>query len=253
MANNWATLAGIASRNCEGFVQIGRGCPVHLDGRGRGWRLHGQGALNFENYVFRCTGFVFRVTAGFGVLDFIFLAASGLKAFVCVFQFDSYIFTHRGRGSGGQPEVLNVLYLFAGRSRRSSLANYLKQAGKIHNITVIVKEVDILQNKRKHDLTNGARRRHYMELIRNGGFDFVAASPPCNTFSRARGANTQGPITIRSKRHPRGLPDLTWKENEELGKANVLVDFTAEALEAQLEINDSMALLEHPEDLGAGN
>ena len=146
-----------------------------------------------------------------------------------------------------------MLSLFAGRSRRSSLANYLKQAGKIHKITVIVKEVDILQNKRKHDLTNGARRRHYMELIRKGSFDFVAASPPCNTFSRARGANTQGPRAVRSKLHPRGLPDLTWKENEELGKANVLVDFTAEALEAQLEINDSMALLEHPEDLGAGS
>ena len=71
------------------------------------------------------------------------------------------------------------------------MANHLRRAGRAHGVTVNVKEVDILQNKRKHDLTYRARRLYYLELVRNGGFDLVAASPPYGTFSRARGANAQ--------------------------------------------------------------
>ena len=132
------------------------------------------------------------------------------------------------------------------------MANHLRRAGRAHGVTVNVKEVDILQNKRKHDLTYRARRLYYLELVRSGGFDLVAASPPYGTFSRARGANAQGPRPVRSRAHQRGLPHLTFKEDMQVGTANVLVDFTAEILAAQLEIADSMALLEHPEDLGPG-
>ena len=133
------------------------------------------------------------------------------------------------------------------------MANHLRRAGKAHKVTVMVREVDILQNKRKHDLTYKARRLYYLELVRNGGFDLVAASPPCNTFSRARGANARGPRPVRSRAQQRGLPHLTFKEDMQVKTANILVDFTAEILTDQLEITDSMALLEHPEDLGPGD
>ena len=104
---------------------------------------------------------------------------------------------------------MKVLYLFSGRSRRSGLANHLRRAGITQGVTTIVKEVDILQNKRQHDLMQKARRIHYLELVKNGVFHLVAASPPCGTFSRARGANKQGPSPVRSRDHPRGLPHLT--------------------------------------------
>ena len=79
----------------------------------------------------------------------------------------------------------------------------------------------------------------------------VAASPPCNTFSRARWANNKGPPPLRMKHCPRGFPWLKGPLLEAARQSNELVDFTFFAQQAQLEHHDSMTLLEHPEDLGA--
>ena len=88
-----------------------------------------------------------------------------------------------------------------------------------------------------------------LEQIRRGDFDILATSPPCNTFSRARGVGP-GPQPLRAKTQPRGFPWLTGGKKHEVTQANKLVDFSVKALEAQLQTPAGMSILEHPEDLG---
>ena len=55
---------------------------------------------------------------------------------------------------------------------------------------------------------------------------------------------------MRSSRYPRGLSWLSGAARKTVTEANVLVDFTAEALKVQMKDLGRTAFLEHPEDLG---
>lgn len=89
-----------------------------------------------------------------------------------------------------------------------------------------------------------------MKRIRNNEFDLILASPPCDTFSRVKFANSLGPRPVRDAAHPRGLPDLTSYEQKLVETGSILVDFTLEAAHLQMENVPGMFVLEHPEDLG---
>jgi hypothetical protein len=145
---------------------------------------------------------------------------------------------------------MQVLYLFAGAKRHSSLAGCLRSASKRTGLKINTKEVDILQGGRGHDLLRKATRRTLILAVQRGRFDMVVASPPCNTFSRARGSNSQGPPQVRSKVHPRGFPWLSGPRARQVEDSNTLLDFTTDILKAQLQRPSGLALLEHPEDLG---
>ena len=57
---------------------------------------------------------------------------------------------------------------------------------------------------------------------------------------------------MRSARYPRGFPSLSPREKNSVREANVLVEFASMALATHLEADErNMALLGHPEDLGA--
>ena len=60
--------------------------------------------------------------------------------------------------------VFSVLYLFAGRKRRSDLGSYLKKFSKDHNIKVKIEEIDILRGKR-HDLTRSKRKHSILARV----------------------------------------------------------------------------------------
>ena len=55
------------------------------------------------------------------------------------------------------------------------------------------------------DLTVEATWEVLEQRLRSGLYDAVVASPPCSTFSKARGKGP-GPRVVRSKAHPYGLP-----------------------------------------------
>ena len=88
-----------------------------------------------------------------------------------------------GSSKGG---VLRVLYLFAGVKRRSDLGSCLRRQGRRHKVSVIVEEVDVLRDSKKHNLLSPRRRKLYLQKVKDGNYFAVVASPPCGTFSRSR-------------------------------------------------------------------
>ena len=73
---------------------------------------------------------------------------------------------------------MRVLYLFAGIRRKSDLGSRIRQQGRLRGITVVVDEVDVLRDQKKHNLLSAKRKRHYLQYIKLGKYDAVVASPP---------------------------------------------------------------------------
>ena len=151
------------------------------------------------------------------------------------------------RGGAGPERRLRGLYLFSGLKRSGDMREHLVKEGKTRDIKVEVTEYDILRCRR-HDLTKSTLKRHILAQISAGRFDFVLASPPCSTFSRARKMDS-GPRPVRSAKFPRGLPWLTGAAAASVHQANMFVEFSATALRLQAKRGGGI-LIEHPEDLG---
>ena len=146
--------------------------------------------------------------------------------------------------------AVRVLYLFAGRKRRSDLREYLIKECKEKDYNLVLDEIDVLRNAKKGDLSSEKRRRYYIHKTATGNYDAVIASPPCGTFSRAR-ARPGGPPILRHRSCPRGFRWLKGRTQVNLQLANTFVDFTASILQEQFKRSvDAMGLFEHPEDLG---
>ena len=137
-----------------------------------------------------------------------------------------------------------ALYLFAGKSRKSDVGDCLRQLGWQ------VLEMDILRNK-AHDISIKKVQEKVRGWIRERTFLALLASPPCDSFTRAKMANRLGPRPVRDFDHPRGLPNLSWSERRTVMLANALVDFTFELFELHFAWEQAVGVLEHPEDLGA--
>ena len=84
------------------------------------------------------------------------------------------------------------------------MKDHLGKTGRNLGVPTEVVEYDILRNRR-HDLTKATLKRTILTQIEKGMFDFIMASPPCGTFSRARKRDS-GPPPLRSEGFPRGLP-----------------------------------------------
>ena len=156
-------------------------------------------------------------------------------------------------------KTVRFLYLFAGPSRKTSLAEALRAHATGTTIDgkpfhTHVEEVDILQGGSEHDLLDGAIQLNVLAKLRDGHYQGVWASPPCSTWSRARGATPHGPQPLRSRKFPWGFPWLRRKQREEAEKANSLVTFSLAVLETVAAANRDghhvQATVEHPEDLG---
>ena len=157
--------------------------------------------------------------------------------------------TPRGVEHRGQ---LKALYLFAGTRRKSGLGPSLRRHCIKKGLKVKLVEVDVLRGGRRHDMLAFGRQQRLLSRVKRREYDLVAASPPCSTFSRVRWANRRGPPPLRTKAYPRGFPWLARRWMQSATDANRLVDFTAKVLHEQLSSdNRAMAILEHPEDLGA--
>ena len=137
-----------------------------------------------------------------------------------------------------------ALYLFSGKARKSDIGALLRDRGWE------VLEMDILRDK-AHDITLEKVQVKVRGWIRDKVFRALLASPPCDSFTRAKMANCNGPRPVRDFDNPRGLPHLTWAEKRTVMLANSLVDFTLELFELHCRGDLSVAVLEHPEDLGA--
>ena len=145
--------------------------------------------------------------------------------------------------------MLKVLYVFAGRRRKNSVAWYLKRLAARTGIHIEVVELDI-QRDRKCDFTLPAVHKKWLQRISSGEFYAVLVTPPCSTFTRAVWANEAGPYPLRIHLFLRGFPWNAGARKDRAQFGNVLADFAYEALKRQFEREHSVGVMEQPEDLG---
>ena len=138
-----------------------------------------------------------------------------------------------------------ALYLFAGPKRRSTIGNMLRKSNWA------VEEIDILQGGREHDLTRAKVQTALVDKVATQGYDLLLTSPPCDTFSRVKYANSWGPAPTRSFKYRRGFPWLQGAAKRQTQLANMLVDFNFRLILSHLQHKESMLIVEFPEDLGA--
>jgi hypothetical protein len=138
-----------------------------------------------------------------------------------------------------------ALYLFAGLKRKASIGDLLLRHGWT------VDELDILRS-RKQDLSRKHLRERILGKVASGEYQLVISSPPCDTFTRVKYANSFGPAPTRSKQYLRGFPWLSPAKRRTTNLGNLFADFSYEVIQTQLRSGASLnlAIMEHPEDLG---
>ena len=106
-------------------------------------------------------------------------------------------------------------------------------------------EIDICRDP-SMDLLDEAVAKRALQQIRDGSWDVVIVTPPCNTFSRVRFVQP-GPKPVRSRLYPLGFPWLSDNLLELARQGNQFVDFSFQVCFATLDAHANF-LLEHPED-----
>ena len=123
-----------------------------------------------------------------------------------------------------------VLYLYAGKKRRSdmhakalALVKKLSRQRKMY-IQLEFEEIDMVRVGEDHNLLNPDMQEEILEKIREGYYDLIFVTPPCNTWSRAVFIDHKGPRPLRDRAHPMGRPRLRgWQRHKlEAGNAHVL-------------------------------
>jgi hypothetical protein len=142
--------------------------------------------------------------------------------------------------------LLRVLYVFAGQERKADVSEFLKKDSRV---TALITEIDILRQGSAHDVLDPAIWASILQDLRDGKYDFLIITPPCNTMSRAFCANDFGPKPLRNHSHPRGFPWLSGSKKAKAEQGNKFVDMSLEAV-AVAHSSGIQFLLEHPEDLG---
>ena len=101
-----------------------------------------------------------------------------------------------------------------------------------------------------HILTLGKIQDRIISEIRGRKDDLMLLSPPCDSYTRVKFANPWGPRPLRSAEMPHGFDYLNASEKRTVQLADILAQFSWDAIDAHLESMDSMRVLEFPEDLG---
>ena len=140
-----------------------------------------------------------------------------------------------------------MLYLFAGEPRKADVRHYLQGLCDLAQVVLAISEVDICRDPGM-DLLDETTAKRALQQIRDGSWDVVIVTPPCNTFSRVRFVQP-GPRPVRSRLYPLGFPWLSDNLLELARQGNQFIDFSFQVCFAALDVHADF-LLEHPEDLG---
>ena len=113
-----------------------------------------------------------------------------------------------------------------------------------------MREVDIERNE-ADDLLQQKLWREIWEELRQGMYDVVIVTPPCNSFSRARcnAHATPGPVPVRNVCHPWCFPWLAGNNKQLVVDHNFLLIQCFNTMDVCIEVGCDF-LFEHPEDLG---
>jgi len=113
-----------------------------------------------------------------------------------------------------------------------------------------MREVDIERNE-ADDLLQQQLREEIWDELRQGKYDVVVVTPPCNSFSRAM-CNTHatpGPVPVRNVYYPWGFPWLTGNNKQLVTDHNFLLTQCFTTMDVCMEMGCDF-LFEDPEDLG---
>ena len=147
----------------------------------------------------------------------------------------------------------SILLLFSGPKRRpDGLTAFLHRLG----FTVVALDADPEFGGGEADnLLNDQLYSSLLARVKASEFLAIIAAPPCSTFSISRFIKAQdgrGAPRVRSRKHIRGLPDVSPKHRRELRNANDLVTRTV-ALLAAAQLVGTQWMLENPADRGDPN
>ena len=135
-------------------------------------------------------------------------------------------------------EGTTVIHLFSGPARDDGLAAALSALG-LHVI-----EFDISRNP-LDDLTRPDLRAAILAAIDVNMIAAVLIGTPCKSYSVAHGSDGGTGEAWRTKGHLHGRPDLSDSAKAFLEKADAMLDFSAEVMEACVRTN-TPAILENP-------
>ena len=93
--------------------------------------------------------------------------------------------------------IFTVLYLFAGKRRRSDIRAFLQSLCDEQNVQLDLLEVDWELHGEDDDLSKSDIWEALRKRIQSGEFIAIIVSPPCHTHSRAVWSNREGSAPVR--------------------------------------------------------
>ena len=99
--------------------------------------------------------------------------------------------------------TLSVLYVFAGKVRKADIREHLELMQHEFKFSLKMTELDTIRDK-SHDVTSESLMETLLLDVKNGEYDVVIVTPPCNTFSRSRS-------NWRDCCLPLGIPMAHWQ------------------------------------------
>ena len=148
-------------------------------------------------------------------------------------------------------QEIYVLHLFSGRRRSGDLQEALEALCLPEGTNMFVISLDVMVSAKHGDLTNRAQQEAILQVIRAGAIAAAFAGPPCETWSVARFEAVPGhhkpPRPLRTRAHPWGLIDISFREGQQVEIGNQLMGF-ATLVMLEVAIGGGFAVLEHPLD-----
>ena len=163
--------------------------------------------------------------------------------------------------------VFSATYFFAGSDKkagiepflREELARFSEATGLRTKLLLDLVDLSRSGDGEGHNLLipgiRDARLRFITEIFQ----DWVIATPPCNSWSRALMARGEGPTAVRCEQWPLGYPHLEGRDKDRANAGTSLVSFALEALHSATRAvppepwRACRSMIEHPEDLGAAD
>ena len=145
--------------------------------------------------------------------------------------------------------VYRFLHLFSGRSRDGDVAEALFIRGLEFGVLVITECWDTAHTL-SHDLTLRDKVIGLLDMLEAGWYHGGHAAPPCNTFAQVLWV-TPGPIPVRDRDHPWGLPAVLTggsKKNRLRLAVGSWLFRVALAIIKSLALTGASSSLEHPAD-----
>ena len=130
-------------------------------------------------------------------------------------------------------------HLFSGARRKGDFQQHVEA------LQAMAISVDIIFDVTWGNLLQPATFDLFARAMRERVLTGFLSGPPCETWSRARAANAEGPRVLRSRSRLQGCTFLTRRETEQVSIGNQLLGVTLRLFLPAL-LTGALAILEHP-------